>query len=43
MSINTVFIVGAGASKEAKLRTGLELKGQIAQLLVLSISEMGLR
>ena len=33
MSINTVFVVGAGASKEAKLRTGLEFKGQIAQLL----------
>ena len=33
MSINTVFVVGAGASKEAKLRTGSELKGHIAQLL----------
>jgi len=33
MSENTVFIIGAGASKEAKLRTGLELKDHIAQLL----------
>lgn len=33
MSGNTVFVVGAGASKEANLRTGLEFKGQIAQLL----------
>lgn len=33
MSGNTVFVVGAGASKEAKLRIGLESKNHMAQLL----------
>ena len=32
-SMNTVFVVGAGASAEAKLPTGLDLKRIIAQLL----------
>lgn len=41
MSINTVFVVGAGASKEAKLRTGLEFKGQIAQLLDMRYDDFG--
>ena len=30
---NTVFVVGAGASKEVKLPTGAELKGKIMELL----------
>jgi hypothetical protein len=33
MSMNTVFVVGAGASQEANLPTGDELKRKIAQLL----------
>ena len=33
MSINTVFVIGAGASKEANLPTGNELKSKIATLL----------
>ncbi len=33
MSENTVYVVGAGASKEANLPTGSELKDQIAKLL----------
>ena len=33
MNRKTVFVIGAGASKEANLPTGLELKGKIAQLL----------
>jgi hypothetical protein len=33
MSINTVFVIGAGASEEANLPTGSELKSRIAQLL----------
>lgn len=33
MSDKTVFVIGAGASKEAKLPTGIELKSQIAKLL----------
>ena len=33
MSNNTVFIIGAGASKEVNLPTGIELKSQIAKLL----------
>lgn len=33
MSDKTVFVIGAGASKEAKLPAGIELKGQIAKLL----------
>jgi len=41
MSENTVFIIGAGASKEAKLRTGLELKGHIAQLLDIRYGPFG--
>ena len=41
MSENTVFIIGAGASKEAKLRTGLELKGHIAQLLDIRYGDFG--
>jgi hypothetical protein len=34
MSMKTVFVIGAGASKEANLPTGSELKVQIANLLV---------
>lgn len=33
MSKKTVFIIGAGASKEANLPTGTELKGEIAKLI----------
>lgn len=33
MDRKTVFVIGAGASKEANLPTGLELKSKIAQLL----------
>lgn len=33
MSKNTVYVIGAGASYEAKLPTGNELKGKISQLL----------
>lgn len=33
MTINTVFIIGAGASKEANLPTGYELKSIISRLL----------
>ena len=33
MNRKTVFVIGAGASKEANLPTGLELKSKIAQLL----------
>jgi hypothetical protein len=36
--MNTVFIIGAGASKEANLPTGNELKGKIAQLLNIRFS-----
>ena len=41
MSINTVFVVGAGASKEARLQTGLELKRHIAQLLDIRYDDFG--
>jgi len=41
MSVHTIFVVGAGASKEAKLRTGLELKGHIAQLLDIRYGHFG--
>ncbi len=33
MSIKTTFVIGAGASKEANLPTGYELKGKISRLL----------
>lgn len=33
MSQNTVFVIGAGASKEANLPTGYELKSKISELL----------
>jgi len=33
MSIKTTFVIGAGASKEANLPTGYELKGTISRLL----------
>lgn len=39
MSTNTVFIIGAGASEEAKLPTGDKLKGQIAKLLDIRFDE----
>ena len=41
MSENTVFIIGAGASQEANLRTGLNLKGHIAQLLDIRYGDVG--
>jgi len=41
MSVNTVFVVGAGASKEAKLRTGFEFKAQITQLLDMRYDDFG--
>lgn len=43
MSINTVFVVGAGASSEVNLRTGLEFKRQIAQLLDIRYDDFGRR
>ncbi|MCP4585501.1 hypothetical protein, partial [Pseudoalteromonas sp.] len=33
MDMNTVFVIGAGASKEANLPTGRELKDKISRLL----------
>ena len=36
MSQNTVFVIGAGASEEARLPTGYELKRKIADLLYIS-------
>ncbi len=41
MSINTVFVIGAGASKEANLRTGLEFKKKMAQLLDIRYDDFG--
>ncbi len=41
MSGNTVFIVGAGASKEAKLRIGVESKNHMAQLLDIRYDNFG--
>lgn len=41
MSENTVFIIGAGASEEAKLPTGDELKTRIAKLLDIRFDELG--
>ncbi len=41
MSEHTVFVIGAGASKEANLKTGLEFKGQIAQLLDMRYGHFG--
>ena len=41
MSENTVFVVGAGASKEADLPTGYELKSQIARLLDMRFDRWG--
>lgn len=43
MSGNTVFIVGAGASKEAKLPAGDEFKSDISRLLDLRFEELGRR
>ena len=41
MSYKTVFVIGAGASKEANLPTGVELKSQIAQLLDIQFGRGG--
>ena len=41
MSGKTVFIVGAGASKEARLPTGNELKKAISNLLDIRFDEFG--
>lgn len=41
MSVNTVFVVGAGASKEANLPTGYELKKQITRLLDIRFNYLG--
>lgn len=41
MSFNTVFVIRAGASKEANLPTGYELKSQIAQLLDMRFDNFG--
>jgi len=43
MNEKTVFIVGAGASKEAKLPTGDKFKSDIAQLLDMRFEELGRR
>lgn len=43
MTENTVFVVGAGASKEANLPTGYELKSQIANLLDMRYDDFGSR
>jgi hypothetical protein len=40
MTPNTVFVIGAGASKEAKLPTGKELKARISSLLDFEIDFM---
>ena len=39
MDRKTVFVIGAGASKEVNLPTGLELKSKIAQLLDIRFSD----
>ena len=41
MSKNTVFVIGAGASKEANLPTGYELKSRIADLLDMRFESFG--
>ena len=41
MSGNTVFVIGAGASKEVNLRTGLEFKKNLAQLLDIRYGDFG--
>lgn len=38
---NTVYVIGAGASAEAKLPTGLELKDEIARLLNIKFDTFG--
>jgi hypothetical protein len=38
MTKNTVFVIGAGASKEANLPTGYELKSKISKLLDIRFS-----
>ena len=39
MAINTVLVIGAGASKEAGLPTGYELKSKISKLYELRGAE----
>lgn len=41
MSGHTVFVIGAGASKEVNLQTGLEFKKKIAQLLDIRYDHFG--
>jgi hypothetical protein len=41
MNKNTVFIIGAGASKEVNLPTGYELKNKLAQFLDINLNEWG--
>ena len=41
MSNNTVYVVGAGASKEARLPSGYELKSKIAELLDIRFDDWG--
>ena len=43
MKKNTVFVIGAGASKEAHLPTGKELKSDISMLLDIRFDEFGHR
>ncbi|MDR4496728.1 MAG: hypothetical protein MRK02_02200 [Candidatus Scalindua sp.] len=43
MSQNTVFVIGAGASKEAGLPTGSELKREISKLLDITFNSLGYR
>ncbi|UCD08562.1 MAG: hypothetical protein JSU79_09400 [Dehalococcoidales bacterium] len=40
MSVKTVFILGSGASQEARLSTGVELKNKIAQLLDIRFEDL---
>jgi len=41
MTQNTVFVIGAGASKEAGLPTGYELKSKISKLLDIRFDQFG--
>ncbi len=41
MSNNTVFVIGAGASKEVNLPSGEDLKSQISQLLDIRFDAFG--
>ncbi|WP_027159932.1 hypothetical protein [Methylobacter luteus] len=43
MNLNTVFVIGAGASKEANLPTGYELKKEISKILDIRYDDFGHR